>query len=391
VIELRGTTWDHPRGWGGLRAAANGFRRERPDVRVTWEIRSLQAFADHAVEELARAFDLIVLDHPAIGAAVALGALRPLDEHLGGAFLDEQAAASVGQSYDSYSWNGHRWALPIDAAAQVAAYRPDLLERASASVPRTWDQVWALREGLIRHGLSAAMPAIPVDAICAFLGTCRALGEEPCGSTDVVVERAVGREALALLADVVERGHPESLGWNPPTALERMATTDEIAYIPLAFGYVNFAREGFAPHVLRFAPGPVGAAGVPSGTLGGAGLAVSASSAHVEEACAYAAFTASADVQRGSYLEGGGQPGHRAAWTDERANANANGFFADTLDALDAAYLRPRYDGFLSFQDEAGDLVHAYLRDRTRDADEVLDALDASYRASPGSRAEAGR
>jgi multiple sugar transport system substrate-binding protein len=96
-------------------------------------------------------------------------------------------------------------------------------------------------------------------------------------------------------------------------------------------------------------------------------------------------------VQRGSYLEGGGQPGHRAAWTDERANANANGFFADTLDALDAAYLRPRYDGFLSFQDEAGDLVHAYLRDRTRDADEVLDALDASYRASPGSRAEAGR
>jgi multiple sugar transport system substrate-binding protein len=130
---------------------------------------------------------------------------------------------------------------------------------------------------------------------------------------------------------------------------------------------------------------------VPSGTLGGAGLAVSASSAHAEEACAYAAFTASPDVQRGPYVRGGGQPGHRAAWTDERADAIANGFFADTLDALDAAYLRPRYDGFLSFQDEAGDLVHAYLRDGTRDPGEVLDELDASYRASLGSRAEAGR
>jgi multiple sugar transport system substrate-binding protein len=90
------------------------------------------------------------------------------------------------------------------------------------------------------------------------------------------------------------------------------------------------------------------------------------------------------------YLEGGGQPGHRSAWTDDAANQATGGFFRDTLDAVDASYLRPRYDGFLAFQDEAGGLVHRFLR-TGEDADGVLDALDASYRASFVTRAGADR
>jgi multiple sugar transport system substrate-binding protein len=370
-----------------VRAAAAAFGVERPDVRVTWEVRTLQAFADQPVEELAAIFDLIVLDHPSIGRAVARGSLLPLDEHLDRAFLEEQAASGVGASHVSYAWEGHQWGLVIDASAQVAAYRPDLLERLDAAVPRTWEEVRALTD---RLGTAVAMPAIPVDAICAFLGTCAALGEEPCASTEIVVGRGVGREALRLLHDVAARGDPSGLGSNPPAVLDRMATTDELAHVPLVFGYANFGREGFAPHALRFAPGPAGAAGVPSGTLGGAGLAVSASSAHPEAACAVAAFTASPDVQRGVYLEGGGQPGNRAAWTDPDVDASSGGFFAATLDALDAAYLRPRYDGFLAFQDAAGDLVHGFLRSG-EGVDGVLDALDASYRASLVTRAGADR
>jgi multiple sugar transport system substrate-binding protein len=378
VIELRGTTWDHPRGWGGVRAAAEAFSLRRPDVRVTWDVRTLQAFADQPVWELAAAYDLIVLDHPATGGAVARGALLALDEHLDRSSLEAQERGSVGRSAESYVWDGRRWALAIDAAAQVAAYRPDLLEVAAIAVPSTWEDV---RAAVDRLGAAVAIPAIPVDAICAFLGTCRSLGDEPCARHDAVVERDVGREALGVLRDVVARGHPASLASNPPAVLDRIAHTDEIAYAPLAFGYANHARPGFGRHAVRFAAGPAGDAGVPSGTLGGAGLAVSASTAHAEAACAYAAFTASPDVQRTAYLEGGGQPGHRVAWTDDAANEATGGFFRDTLDALDAAYLRPRHDGFLAFQDEAGDLIHGFLR-TGGDADAVLDALDESYRAS---------
>jgi multiple sugar transport system substrate-binding protein len=221
------------------------------------------------------------------------------------------------------------------------------------------------------------MPAIPVDAICAFLGV-----SEAAFGADVAVDRGTGREALAILSEVVAVAHPMSLTSNPPAVFDHMAGSDDVAYCPLAFGYVNYAHEGDHAHPLRFAPSPR-----PSGTLGGAGLAVSATSSHIDEACAFAASACSEEVQRGAYVDGGGQPGHRAAWTDPDIDAEANAFFSSTLPALDAAYLRPRYDGFLAFQETAGDLVHTYLRDGG-DADATLDRIDDAYRASRAAEVE---
>jgi multiple sugar transport system substrate-binding protein len=374
---LRGVTWDHVRGLAGLEATAAAYRAVRPDVRVEWATRSLQAFADQPVDQLTRRFDLIYLDHPAVGEAVARACLVPLDEHLDRATLTIQATGSVGRSADAYVWDRHRWALATDAAAQVAAYRPDLLARAGVAIPRTWPEALDAAAALRRAGLWAAMPAIPVDAGCAFLAVCAALGETPF-FTGQVVSRRIGRSALALLQALLGRCHPASLDWNPPRLLEHMSSADDVAWCPLAFGYANYARPGFREHPVLAAPPPAGGDGVPRGTLGGAGLAVSAHSAAVADAVAYAAYVADPVVQRTVYFEAGGQPGHRSAWTDERVNAAASGFFHDTLTALDAALLRPRYDGFLAFQDKAGGLVHSYLRDGG-DPDRVLAALDAAY------------
>jgi multiple sugar transport system substrate-binding protein len=155
-----------------------------------------------------------------------------------------------------------------------------------------------------------------------------------------------------------------------------MAANDDVAYCPLAFGYVTFARADAGGRAVRFAAGPEW-----SGTLGGAGIAVSSQSSQVDEAAAFARFACSADVQRGPYVEGGGQPGHRAAWTDPVLDAEANGFFSSTLEALDRAYLRPRFDGFRSFQDAAGDVIHAFGRDTT-DLDTALDRIDELFRES---------
>ena len=340
---LRGITWDHVRGLAGLQATAAAYHAVRPGVRVEWATRSLQAFADQPVDQLARRFDLIYLDHPAVGEAVARACLVPLDDHLDRATLAVQAIGSVGRSAESYVWEGHRWALATDAAAQVAAYRSDLLQRAGVAVPRTWPEALDVAVVLRRAGLWAALPAIGVDAVCAFLAVCAALGETPF-FTGQVVTRRIGRSALALLRALLARCHPASLEWNPPALLEQMSTAD----------------------------------GVPRGTLGGAGLAVSAHSAAVADAVAYAAYVADPVVQRTVYFEGGGQPGHRSAWTDEAVNAAASGFFHNTLGALDAALLRPRHDGFLAFQETAGDLVHAHLRDGG-DPDRVLACIDAAY------------
>jgi multiple sugar transport system substrate-binding protein len=377
---LRGVTWDHERGLGGLQATAAAYATVRPGVRVEWTTRSLQAFADQPLDQLARQFDLIYLDHPAVGEAVAHACLVPLDEHLDRATLAVQVAGSVGRSAESYTWEGHRWALATDAAAQVAAYRPDLLDRAGVAVPRTWPEALDAAVALRRAGLWAALPAIPVDAVCAFLAVCAALGEQPFAAGQVV-SRRTGRSALGLLGAMVERCHPASLDWNPPRLLDQMSTGDEVAWCPLAFGYANYARPGFRDHLVLAAPPPAGGDGVPHGTLGGAGLAVSAFSAAVAEAVAYAAYVAGPVVQRTVYFQGGGQPGHRSAWTDEAVNAAAGGFFHDTLGTLQAALLRPRHHGFLAFQEAAGDLVHRHLG-HGGDPDRVLAAVDAAWQAS---------
>jgi multiple sugar transport system substrate-binding protein len=350
-----------------VRAAAEAFTRDHPRVEVVWAVRSLQAFADQPVEELARDYDLIVLDHPSIGHAVARGALLPLDDRLDPAFLAGQAAGSVGRSHDSYAWSGRQWALAIDAAAQVAIYRPDLLGRSGIGVPRTWEDVFTLAAAT--PGAVAA-PLIGVDAACAFAALC-----EGAGAYEWPPPRDAAAAALAVLERLAAAVHPASFRWNPPALCEQMAARDEIAYCPLAFGYVTYARPGYRRQQLRFAPAPEDHTGVPRGTLGGAGLAVSAYTRDPAAACALAAFTARGDIQRGAYFDGGGQPGHRSAWGDPRVNAQAPGFFRATLGSLDAATLRPRHDGFLAWQDRAGAAIHAHLS-RGGDTQALLSGLE---------------
>lgn len=83
-------------------------------------------------------------------------------------------------------------------------------------------------------------------------------------------------------------------------------------------------------------------------------------------------------VGKAAYVASGRQPGNHIAWTDPAVNAATSNFFLDTLATLKNAYVRPRYDGFVPFQEKAGYLIHDYLRDQG-DEEVILDALDALY------------
>jgi multiple sugar transport system substrate-binding protein len=375
---LRGITWDHDRGLRPLAATAAAYGDREPSVRIEWHVRSLQAFADQDVVALAERFDLIVLDHPSLGSAVERNCLVALDEHLDGAFLRDQRANSVGRSHESYVWEGHVWALASDAAAQVASYRPDLLALLGRPVPETWDEVESLAREARDIRAFVALPSIPVDAVLSFCAAAVAGGVDPFEG-----ERAGRVAVLERLQRIVRLAHPGSTSWSPPGLYEHMASADDVVYCPLGFGYSNYARPGYRDRLLAFTPAPAWGSGARVGTLGGAGIAVSASSARVDEAVAYAAFVASPEVQRGVYVRDQGQPGHRSAWTDDEANALTGGYFRATLAGLDAAWLRPRYDGFLDVQDRAGDLVHRYLVDGG-DPFDIVDRLEAIVAESRG-------
>lgn len=369
AVPLRAITWEHERGCGSLRAAAARYR-QLTGVTVEVEARSLQAFADAPLARTTSGYDLVVLDHPHIPAAATAGLLVALDGTGHDDELADLARHSVGLSHLSYAHAGHQWALAHDAAAQVAAYRPDLLDRP----PRTWSQVLELaRDGRV------LWPAKPIDAFSS-LGTLAAhLGARPPVGGGRYLPESVLRECLALLHELTALVPPECLTLNPIQVAERLCEGERYAYAPLLFGYTNYARTGYRQHLLRYVDMPVltpGAAPVGS-LLGGAGIAVVRGSAHRAEAVDFAFWVAGPEAQTGVYFDGGGQPGHAAAWDDDRLNAETGDFFRGTRATLEGAWMRPRADALPEFQDTVAPLVTDCLAGRLDD-DSLVRALDAA-------------
>src|SRR5579862_7007857 len=186
-------TWRHDRGLAPMLATARQFTGLYPAVSIEWEARSLSEFGEAPVEHLAEQYDLVVLDHPYIGAVAHSGAFLALDEFLSAKFLQEQAASSTGPSHASYQMDGHHWALAIDAAAQVTGYRADLLEREGFSVPQTWQQVFDIAR--VRRGF-VSLPLFPLDAFLAFCSICANAGDPPFTAPSIesgtVVARTTG-------------------------------------------------------------------------------------------------------------------------------------------------------------------------------------------------------
>ncbi len=356
MITLRGITWDHARGYDPLAASVQPYA-EQFGVRIAWEKRSLKDFGDLPIDQLAERYDVLIIDHPHVGLAAATGALLPLDECLPEATLATLAAQSAGASHASYTYAGHQWGLAIDAAMQASVYRPDLL---AETPPATWDAVLDLARRLRAKGLYIAIPLAPTDCICCLSTLCANHGQPP-GADGHFIDETAGAQMLDLLAELHGLCHPLSLSWNPIGMLDHMSSADDVVYCPLTFCYTNYSRSGYAPKLLQFIDIP----GVRGSILGGTGYAVSARCPHPAEACAYGAWLCSAEIQRTLYVEHGGQPGNREAWLDDHANAITANFFRSTLATLESAFVRPRHDGYIEFQEEAGNRIHAMLRDRT--------------------------
>jgi len=373
-IFLKGITWNHSRGFVPMTATAQRFSELRPNVTITWEKRSLQQFADLSIQQLAERYDLLVIDHPWAGFAAKTNSILPFDKYLSKAFLDDQAANTVGHSYESYHYDGHQWALAIDAATPVAASRPDLLEKHGVSLPKTYDDLLALaKKGLV------AFPAIPIDSLMTFYTFCCSLGEDPCQQEDKVISEETGVKALQLYRQLAMHIDEACFNRNPIQTYEAMTLGDDIAYCPFAYGYSNYSRNGYARKLLHFHDMITlnGTMNLRS-SLGGTGLAVSANCNNVDVAMAYAEYVASPQCQQGLYTDNGGQPGHLLAWTNAHNNANTHNYFSNTLPALQRAYLRPRYFGHMFFQDHAGDVVRDYLIYGTNEL-QVLAKLNDLY------------
>ena len=356
-IILNGITWGHSRGITPLLAAAQRFTELYPQVTINWKKRTLQEFADFPIEKLTEQYDLLIIDHPWVGKAAAMNCVLPLDQHLSAEYLQDQADHSVGDSHISYNYGGHQWALAIDAATPAASYRADLLKAAAVAVPETWDDVL----DLAKQGRVAA-PAIPIDCLMNFYMFCIAHGKEPFLSKDEVIDADTGVKAMQTMYELYSLLPRDMFSYNPIAVAEVMSRADDYWYCPFAYCYSNYSRDGYAAHRLMYSDLVTFGGGQRlRSTIGGTGLSVSAYSKHPEMAVRFAEWIVSGELQATFYTEHGGQPGHRKAWTDERANTLTHDFFRNVLPTMDNGYMRPRYNGYLHFQDEAGEPLQHYL------------------------------
>ncbi|MGO9955710.1 MAG: extracellular solute-binding protein [Solirubrobacteraceae bacterium] len=335
-----------------MRACADAWDRAGHG-RVEWHARTLEAFGDQPLEEVADRYDLLVIDHPLCGTASRSGCLVALDELLGAGTLTKLHTAAVGPSQRSYVYGGLTWALASDAACQVSARSDQLAE---SSLPGDWPEAVRLVRSL---GARAALPLAPAHAICSLLTLWAGAGLRPMDD-DRLVDPAAGLEQLEWLSEMHRAGHQAATRWEPPDALAAIAAGD-LLYAPLTFGYVSYARG--SAHTVRCAFHDL--PGVSGSVLGGAGIAVSAAGARRPEAAAFAAWVCGRDVQRCVVAPAGGQPASAVCWDDADLDARCGRFFSATRATMEAAWVRPREPWWPRFQLEAGRALTSALEDRT--------------------------
>lgn len=338
-VELKGLTWDDPRGYGPLKAVESAYNAATtgPAVSISWTIQPLGGFESRPLVEVFGQFDLIVADHPHMADAAELDLLCP---------IDDLSHDYVGLTRESYRYGEHFFAVPVDAGCHVAAYHPDRIKAA----PRSWNGV----EQLVQEGARVATPLAGVHSLMALLALIAS--ERPADMANFVAftqdEVSAALNQLRWLKSICLA---ESLEWNPIEALQALAD-DKCDYVPITFGYAHFQSCGIRFHDLP----AKNAHGRGRGILGGAGMAVSAVSRHADVAKDFCRFCGSSEVQSSLWPTSGGQPAHRAAWN---ALATTNPFYRDTRLAMGTAQLRPRCPGFNDIQSAVGSEIHSWLAD----------------------------
>ncbi|WP_150522440.1 ABC transporter substrate-binding protein [Roseibium sediminis] len=372
-IHLKGMTWDHSRGYDPMVATSAAFAKQYPGVSISWEKRSLQAFADRPVEEMANQYDLMVIDHPHVGEVARNGLLLPLNDQGRDNDLAVLAEQSVGGSHQSYEFDGQQWALAIDAATPVAAFRPDRLDHP----PANWSEVVELaQEGCVGFAL------IPINALMTWFGLARSLGHS-IAEGDSLIDPDAATHVLELMCEITALMNPRCLTLDPIGIYEWMGrSVDAPHYSPFGYGYTNYSRQGYCRFPLTFTDAPGIKNNGPRGTvLGGTGIAISAATKHPEVALNYAFWIASSECQKALFFQSGGQPANAAAWDDEHCNLASRNFFKNTRRTLDTSWIRPRYDGYMRFQETGGNIVHACLRGESS-VKATADKLQAAYEES---------
>lgn len=346
---LTALTWEHPRGYGPP-GALDALDRDGthafalPD-RMRWERQPLEGFESTDLATLSDRYDALIIDHPHIADAVRDGAIVPLSSIFDGGTLRRLAGSFAGRSYESYSYADEQWALPVDAATQVMATRPD------TPTLDTWSGVASFAS----HGEVLLCVAGP-HALSTLISVLVSRSVEVAARVEFAPRDELV-ESLEFLRELRARSVDGLDHLNPIQALAHMASAPSVAVIPLVYGYVNFTGEG-----LRFREAPSWTVdGRRGAVLGGTGIAVTPRGRTNPAVRDHVRRMVDPTIQSTVVPRAGGQPSARIAWEDALVDAAAEGFYSGTRQTLEQSWVRPRMLGWLPFYDTASATARAAI------------------------------
>jgi multiple sugar transport system substrate-binding protein len=280
--------------------------------------------------------DLMLIDVIRPAQFVANGWLEPLDKYLGGdddrkKFLEGYVPGPVTAD----TINNELWALPGTTDTQFLYYRKDLLEKYNAKVPKTWEEVVTTADKIMKGEGNAQLQGLnfqgaPIEgAVCTFLQPFWAAGGEVVSGGKVSVDNDLGRKALNLWVDAINKSKVSILGMaESRTDDSRKVMQAGNAVFGLNWGYAWAHFQGSSPDPTKVKGNigvtrlPTFVGGKPSANCqGGWQWGISAFSKNKEAAFKLAKYMSSVDAGRELSIKGGFLPVRKALYNDPKVLA----------------------------------------------------------------------
>lgn len=357
-------------------AVSQRYEELHPGVRIHWEKRTLDEFGHKPIDQMIHNYDLIVIDHPWAGFCFDRNLVLDLKRLLSPLQWDELEQNSVGKSFESYHYENKLLAIPIDAAAPAPSWRPDLMAERNLQLPATWDDLIGLADQK-----QAIMPGFGADLFLNWMMLLHALNANPFTELDQICDKDKALEAMLLLKRLAESMPEEMFEWNPIKTAELMTQSDDFAYCAFAYSYGNYCRPSYVEKPLKYGNHIQFNKKPLRSILGGTGLSISAGCKEVPLAVDFSMYCAGATMQSSLYTYAGGQPVRNEAWLSKDLNSFGGGFFADSYAAHEEALLRPRYNGYVAFQEKGGLPLQQFVKGEIS-IDKAWEEIDGQYRAS---------
>lgn len=373
---IKGITWNHSRAFPPLVAVSQRYEELNPGIRIHWDKRTLDEFGHKPIDQLIKEYDLIVIDHPWAEFCFDNNLVINQKEYLTKNQWLNLEQNCIGKSFESYVFNNKLLAIPIDGATPVPSWRPDLIKKHDIELPKTWDDLIALSDK--KHVI---MPGFGADLFLNWLMLLHALEANPFHSFSVFANKEKAIEAMQLLKRLAEPMPKDMLQWNPINIAELMTKENRFAYCPFAYSYSNYCRPSFTKNPLKYGNLITLNNNPLRSILGGTGIAISANCNQIELALDFSLYCSSVEVQSNIYLYAGGQPVREEVWNSEKIKDFSGAFFTDSYLSHKQALIRPRYNGYVSFQEKAGVPLQQYISGKIS-ANSALNSISRYYQDS---------